>query len=583
MQHQGPNTVLAGFMSADDQADPYPDFEGEDWVDVNDVLKGQKQLFDPEIAEVYRLVKDHPGKACGIAHAGFSHKAWKLKSGQPIIMKNWALFIPVTLGLATKSMGGVEKGDLVVEGYVSAPIKDLQGDILDEKALIQAKNVMTKPPYNHVWLDHFSPYAKPMQAGDQAPIGNFVDARLKRIKGIPALWAKMILNKAHPQAASVAYQLRKGFYNAFSMEFVPQDQAVKMVGGRPTNVITGIKYFATCLVRAPAQEIATVEKVYTKAFANSSKFYPVRVLSSGGVGQTVRTKGVNENLSIEERLQQRELEPEEEPEPELEPEQEPEGEPEEDPGFPQQAPPGKGDQEGSPLEMRDYDRETGTTAPERANTALGEWGDPALDKGAYAKALKESQARIERLEDYARLNGKQVTNRLRTLDATQQATLGVLKALTVNLGAIGKGLGIQLKGIDEDTLETLGKYTGFSDIESEQKPPEVKPGKLKPARQRIITSFDDVNPDMTSVDDQAVGGEPSGSGYNESGVKTLGARDVATLVRKEFRHEMAHLGVVRKGFSGDEYAGPITAAMRTKRLMENDDGSIESQMDIAGV
>lgn len=75
-------------------------------------------------------------------------------------------------------------------------------------------------------------------------------------------------NKAHPRYSKVGYELKNGFYNAFSMEFVPVREGVKWVRGKLANAISDIKYFATSLVRAPANEGATRNTTLSGTLSN---------------------------------------------------------------------------------------------------------------------------------------------------------------------------------------------------------------------------------------------------------------------------------------------------------------------------
>jgi hypothetical protein len=469
--------------------------------------------------------------------------------------ERYALFLPINVKLATKSVGsggfehgGVERGDLMVEGFVSMPVKDLQGDVLEVPALIKAKNTMTKAPHNLVWLDHESPYAKPEQNQGTPPIGKFVLAKILRFKGFPALWVSMLVNKAHPLYGKVAYELKNGFYNAFSMEFVPIHGGVKFIRGKLANAINDIKYFATSLVRAPANEGATITRVYQKAFANSLEFCPVRVAGPNWIGQIVTTKGVGKL--------QREYPLRKEAEPEDEPEDEPEAEPELEP---EAAPAEVQDEEDVEHQdslfssTKDFDRETGTTAPERASTAIGEWGDPALDK---ARATLKDH--FQRLAKVAKYHDKRIANIERAV-----------KTIASNTAMIGKAVGVQVKGIDEATDEVLdwgGVAPGSAEID-ESEPPEVTPGKMKPKKQRIIEGIDlGKDEDIEYTDTQAVG------------AKGVSRRAIAGLVQKMVDRAVAKKIVVRKSLA--EQAGPVPESVRRMQSLQNDDGSIESQLDI---
>jgi len=449
--------------------------------------------------------------------------------------ERYGLFIPIETRMATKSVGEISKGDLLVEGFISAPVKDLQGDVLEEPALIKAKNTIVKDGQNLVWLDHESPYANPEANQATPPIGKFVDAKIVKNKGIPSLWVRMLVNKAHPLFEKVAYELKNGFYKSFSMEFIPLRAIPKVIGGKLANAIGDIKYFATSLVRAPACEMANITKVYQKAFANSSRFYPVQVKWPEGTGQIVKEKGENTMSIVKEA------------EPEYEPEAEPEDEPEDEPTASMEGP--------TPQEMqrpfysqKEYDRQTGGTAAERLSTAMGEWGDPALEKGRAV--MKDHADRISRLESYAEKSFK------------------LLKAVARGTALMGKQYGIEIKGIDESTMESLDPQgaSGSSGLD-EQAPPDVRTGPQKPKTQRIIEGLDlPEDQGVASVDDQEVGSKS--------------ARYIADLVRKTVAKEISKKIVVRKGFN--EYAGPQSESMRKAQAMEKDDGSIDSQLAIIG-
>lgn len=252
--------------------------------------------FDECMSEMEgKYDKETAGAVC----ATICRRTGKMSYGSKILKtKNFSLFVPITkINVVTKSVGELQRGDILVEGYVSKPIKDLQGDVLEESALVEAKDAMIKPPHNLVWLDHESPYADPQTNTNTPPIGKFIYSKIVRLAGIPTLWVRMLVNKAHPKYSQISYELKKGFYNAFSMEFMPVKEAMKVIGGKVANGISSIKYYASSLVRAPANEAATITRVYTKAFTNSSRFTPVQIIGPGWNGQTIKKKGKIENMS----------------------------------------------------------------------------------------------------------------------------------------------------------------------------------------------------------------------------------------------------------------------------------------------
>jgi hypothetical protein len=254
-------------------------------------LKGLQEEFEKERREhmtmsdqqVAQIVRDHATRA-GMGREAAEWSPARTKSFRPMVSRRYALFMPARL----KTVGDPHTGQVYVEGYINMPVKDLQGDLLELPALHQAQVAMIQPPHNLVWLDHKSPYASPMY-NDAPPIGRFIKSKIVKIGSTPALWARMLMNKAHPDFQRTFYELKNKFRNAFSMEFIPLPgcEVLKTVGDKIVNAISGIKYFATSLVRAPANEGATTTRVYVKAFANSSKFCPVLLKGVGWTGQTV--------------------------------------------------------------------------------------------------------------------------------------------------------------------------------------------------------------------------------------------------------------------------------------------------------
>jgi hypothetical protein len=153
-----------------------------------------------------------------------------------------------------------------------------------------------------------------------------------------------MLNKEHPRFRNVWNELKSGMYNAFSMEFMPVHEAKEWIGKELTNVVDDIKYLSTSLVRAPANEGAFITKVYAKSFQ--------------GLPWTVsKSLSATADLDNQKNIGERKM------------------------------------------QNKDLGRETGTTAPERSNTALGEWGDPTLEKGqAQLRTSKERMSALNQLK-----------------------------------------------------------------------------------------------------------------------------------------------------------------------------------------
>jgi len=134
--------------------------------------------------------------------------------------------------------------NVYVEGYASAAVKDLDGDIITEEALRQAAKELTQEPYNKVFINHNH---------TDIPIGKVVAADVRDGK----LWIRVMLNKAHPLFETIHESMKNGFLDAFSIGF----KALERKGDR----ITRIKILEVSLVGIPANPKAVVEEVYEKA------------------------------------------------------------------------------------------------------------------------------------------------------------------------------------------------------------------------------------------------------------------------------------------------------------------------------
>ncbi|ADB58551.1 HK97 family phage prohead protease [Archaeoglobus profundus] len=148
--------------------------------------------------------------------------------------------------LVVKDLSVSELSDdknVYVEGYASAAVKDLDGDIITEEALEQAAKELTQEPYNKVFLNH---------KYDDIPIGKIVEAEVRNGK----LWVKLMLNKAHPLFETVYKSLKERFLDAFSIGF--------KILERQGNKITRLKILEISLVGVPANPEAIVEDVYEK-------------------------------------------------------------------------------------------------------------------------------------------------------------------------------------------------------------------------------------------------------------------------------------------------------------------------------
>jgi len=147
-----------------------------------------------------------------------------------------------------------DEKDVYVEGYASASIKDLDGEIITEEALKQAARDLLKEPYNKVFVNH-APLRHSSDSIDKLPIGKVIDASV--IDG--KLWIRAILNKAHPRFETIYHSIKEGFLNAFSIGF----RALKKVGKR----ILKLQILEISLVGIPANPQAIVTSIYEKSFS----------------------------------------------------------------------------------------------------------------------------------------------------------------------------------------------------------------------------------------------------------------------------------------------------------------------------
>ena len=155
--------------------------------------------------------------------------------------------------------GTNDRKSVYVEGYISAPIKDLENEEISEEALQKVVSELTNPPYNKVFLEH-APFKQNTPAIEKIPIGIIEEAEFKN--GKP--WVRVKLNKAHPLYEAVKQSLEEGFLDAFSISFKPLK--TKKQGSR--IIITDLQILEVSLVGLPANPEATVERVYEKQLKN---------------------------------------------------------------------------------------------------------------------------------------------------------------------------------------------------------------------------------------------------------------------------------------------------------------------------
>ncbi len=150
-----------------------------------------------------------------------------------------------------------EGKSVYVEGFISAPIKDLENEEISEDALQKIVRELTNPPYNKVFLEH-APFKQNTPAIEKIPIGIIEESEFKN--GKP--WVRVKLNKAHPLYETVKQSLKEGFLDAFSISFKPLK--TKKQGSK--TIITDLQILEVSLVGLPANPEATVERVYEKQF-----------------------------------------------------------------------------------------------------------------------------------------------------------------------------------------------------------------------------------------------------------------------------------------------------------------------------
>jgi len=148
-----------------------------------------------------------------------------------------------------------DEKNVYVEGYASAAVEDLDGEIISEQALQKVAEELTREPYNKVFLDH-APFKMNANFEEKLPIGKIIETRAKEVEGKLKLWMKLVMNKAHPYFEVVYRSIKEGFLNAFSIGF----QVLRRKG----NLITDLKVLEVSLVGIPANPEAVVDDVYEK-------------------------------------------------------------------------------------------------------------------------------------------------------------------------------------------------------------------------------------------------------------------------------------------------------------------------------
>lgn len=237
--------------------------------------KSKSVLEDTELwaecDELARLIDTYPEDAAfyGETEAYFARigvieePSGEFKSREDIKVTRkdfYGAFFPI-INFESKGVAGEE--NYYVEGFLSTPLRDLQGETVSPSVLDEWSKVCIQPPHNLVWLFHDSPYAAP-ENKDKPAIVRLIESAIRdhdtpkgKIKG---LWVRGIFNKVHPKFNDTWQMVKTGFMNAFSAEFAPLD--IDSI----TKTIRRGQYYSSSLVMAPANEGATITAAYMKSF-----------------------------------------------------------------------------------------------------------------------------------------------------------------------------------------------------------------------------------------------------------------------------------------------------------------------------
>lgn len=187
-----------------------------------------------------------------------------LLDGDPIEISDKQFYgatIPI-INVEIKDVAGEKQH--FFEAFLTAPVKDLHGETISSKVMEEWSKECVAPPHNLGWLFHESPYKKPENKANPAiyrilesKIGELKDRLGKLHKG---LWIKALLNKTHPRFTEIWNGIKTGFINSVSAEFIP------MMVDPIRKMVTNAKYLASCLVMAPANDLATITAAYAKSF-----------------------------------------------------------------------------------------------------------------------------------------------------------------------------------------------------------------------------------------------------------------------------------------------------------------------------
>ena len=152
-----------------------------------------------------------------------------------------------------------ENGEFYVETFVSTPDLDFGNDIIDETAQDEiVEQMLASPSANKVSLFH--------KREGEAPIGRVVDARKVQHEGKTKSWAKIMLNRDHPQFKSVVNMIRNGFIDASSIEYQAKSWVHKLIGNTMVRVISSINMLGFALTGRPMNPNASIQNFYVKSF-----------------------------------------------------------------------------------------------------------------------------------------------------------------------------------------------------------------------------------------------------------------------------------------------------------------------------
>lgn len=152
-----------------------------------------------------------------------------------------------------------ENGEFYVETFVSTPDLDFGNDIISEQAQDEiVEQMLASPSANKVSLFH--------KREGEAPIGRVVDARVVQHEGKTKSWAKIMLNRDHPQFKSVVNMIKNGFIDASSIEYQAKSWVHKLIGNTMVRVVDGINMLGFALTGRPMNPNARIQNFYVKSF-----------------------------------------------------------------------------------------------------------------------------------------------------------------------------------------------------------------------------------------------------------------------------------------------------------------------------